>query len=75
MDELDYYLLLPSAWNKLVAWYGLTSGSKVISRLLNNFNLLVRLIFQTSGGVWAVHEALQGRGLSAGVQTVCPPQS
>ncbi len=32
MDELDYYLLPKSAWNKLASWYGLSPGSKVISR-------------------------------------------
>ncbi len=32
MDELDYFLLPESAWNKLIVWYGLSSGSKVIKR-------------------------------------------
>ena len=31
-DELDYYFLPESAWNKLSSWYGLSSGSKVIPR-------------------------------------------
>ena len=32
MEELDYFLLPESAWNRLISWYGLTCNSKVIAR-------------------------------------------
>ncbi len=32
MNEMDYFLLPESAWNKLASWYGLSASSKVISR-------------------------------------------
>ena len=32
MEELDYFLLPESAWNKLTSWYGLLEQSMVIAR-------------------------------------------
>ena len=32
VDEMDYFLIPESAWNKLASWYGLSPSSKVISR-------------------------------------------
>ncbi|MCG8623410.1 MAG: hypothetical protein MJE68_15635 [Proteobacteria bacterium] len=32
MEELDYFLLPESAWNKLTSWYGLLEQSTVIPR-------------------------------------------
>ena len=32
MEELDYFLLPESAWNKLTSWYGLLEQSTVIAR-------------------------------------------
>lgn len=32
MEELDYFLLPESAWNRLISWYGLTFNSRVIAR-------------------------------------------
>jgi len=32
MEELAYSLVPGAAWNKLVAWYGLSQGSRPIAR-------------------------------------------
>ena len=32
MEELDYFLLTESAWNRLISRYGLTCNSRVIAR-------------------------------------------
>jgi ubiquitin carboxyl-terminal hydrolase 4/11/15 len=32
MEELDYFLLSETAWNKLTSWYGLEEQSTVIAR-------------------------------------------
>ena len=32
MEELDYFLLPESAWNRLISWYGLASNSMAIAR-------------------------------------------
>ena len=32
MEELHYFILPESAWNRLISWYGLTCNSKVIAR-------------------------------------------
>ena len=34
MEELDYFLLPAQAWNKLVEWYGMTAGSRPVSRVV-----------------------------------------
>ena len=84
MEELDYSLLPEAAWNKLTAWYGLSQGSRPINRyvrpsiLPGSCELLVCVCvcvcMQEGGGTWAVHEALQGGGVSARVQTVSSPK-
>ena len=52
MDELDYYLLPKSAWNKLASWYGLSPESKAISRWCYNYidTTLFRSIGQPQAG-------------------------
>ena len=35
MEELDYSLVPEPAWNKLVAWYGISDTSRPIARLAN----------------------------------------
>ena len=35
MEELDYSLVPEPAWNKLVAWYGVSNTSRPIARLAN----------------------------------------
>lgn len=42
MDELDYFLLPESAWNKLVSWYGLSKGSKVVARKVVEYGLYMK---------------------------------
>ncbi|XP_064399096.1 ubiquitin carboxyl-terminal hydrolase 4-like [Halichondria panicea] len=42
MDELDYYLIPESAWNKLSKWYNHSSGSKVISRRAVEYGLYMK---------------------------------
>ena len=42
MDELDYFLLPESAWNKLHSWYGLSTGSKVIARKVVEYGLYMK---------------------------------
>ena len=82
MEELDYSLLPEAAWNKLTAWYGLSQESRPINRyvrpsiLPGSYELLVCVwvCVQEGGGTWTVHEALQGGGVSARVQTVSAPK-
>ena len=80
MEELDYSLLPEAAWNKLTAWYGLSQGSRPINRYISPsvlpglLELLVCVYMQEGGGARAIHEALQGGGVSAGVQTVPAPK-
>ncbi len=50
MDELDYYLVPESAWNKLESWYGLSLGLRVISRWSYNDTTLFRSIGQPQAG-------------------------
>ncbi|XP_064398355.1 ubiquitin carboxyl-terminal hydrolase 15-like isoform X3 [Halichondria panicea] len=39
VDEMDYFLIPESAWNKLASWYGLSPSSKVISRRVIEYGL------------------------------------
>ena len=83
MEERDYSLLPEAAWNKLTAWYGLSQGSRPINRytrpsiLPGLHELLVSVCVcvcvQEGGGARSIHEALQGGGVSAGVQAVPAP--
>ena len=75
MEELDYSLLPEAAWNKLTAWYGLSQGSRPINRYirpsilpgLHELLVCVCVCMQEGCGARAIHEALQGGGVSAGV--------
>ena len=42
MEELDYILLPQAAWDKLVAWYGLSEGSSPIPRQVVEYGLYMK---------------------------------
>ena len=37
MEELDYYLLPETAWNKVIMWYGLSQNSRPLARKVVEF--------------------------------------
>ena len=42
MEELDYFVLPETAWNKLTSWYGLLEQSTVIARKVIEFGMYMK---------------------------------